>query len=337
MHHPDEGDVVDFVGDVLQTGDGGLVLAGEVGELRAADVAPGDLIDRRGTVDDLVGGDTGDRGAQHNPRAVAAGFGGGQPDGFELFPDRRHVLDPDPVILDVLPVGDVSGVAGVKPGDLADHSQLLGAQRATVDAHPHHEVRVVEFLGLQRAGAAAVDTGSALGVKPPPAKPAAQISRIDRIEASVSVDRLDPVPDVEPIVVFLGALVGVERLEMAQSPLALPTAGLRRWRLAMLVRTSGASVEGAPTHRGGHDQVITQPSFRRTRRRLDRVGRGVSSSSGTARWKPGHNRHGGEPPAGVRARPRAPECHLGAVTTSYVRMLGYCSRGCPSRRCSGSA
>ena len=43
-------------------------------------------------------------------RGVAAGLGGGQADGLQPVPDLRHVLDPDPVQLDVLPVGDVGAV-----------------------------------------------------------------------------------------------------------------------------------------------------------------------------------------------------------------------------------
>src|SRR5207302_6978195 len=50
VHHTDEGDVVDLVRDVLQAGDRGLVLARQVGELAAADVAALDLLNRRRAV-----------------------------------------------------------------------------------------------------------------------------------------------------------------------------------------------------------------------------------------------------------------------------------------------
>jgi hypothetical protein len=49
------------VRNILHAGDRGLVLARQVGELGAADVAALDLLDRRGAVDDLVGGDARDR------------------------------------------------------------------------------------------------------------------------------------------------------------------------------------------------------------------------------------------------------------------------------------
>src|SRR5699024_9816299 len=109
VDHADKGDVVDLV-DHVETrvaGEGGLVLAREVGELGAADVLVPDLLDRRRRVDDLVGGDPGHRAAQHDAGAVAAGLHGGQAHLVEAAPDLRDVLDPDPVVLDVLTVGDV--------------------------------------------------------------------------------------------------------------------------------------------------------------------------------------------------------------------------------------
>ena len=42
-----------------------------------------------------------------------------------------------------------------------------------------------------------------------------------RVEAAVGVDRLDAGPDVEPVVVLLDLLVGVERRAVPEGPLAL--------------------------------------------------------------------------------------------------------------------
>jgi hypothetical protein len=112
VDHTDEGHAVDLVGDVLagRPGHGALELAGEVGVLGIAHVAPDDLLDRRGAVDDLVGGDPGHRGTEDHAWGVPAGLGGRQSHGLEQSPDLRHVLDADPVQLDVLTVGDVGGV-----------------------------------------------------------------------------------------------------------------------------------------------------------------------------------------------------------------------------------
>ena len=92
---------------------------------------------------------------------------------------------------------------------------------AAVDPDPQHEVAVVEFLRLEHRGLAAVDAGPALGVQPVPAEPAAQVGRVDRVEALLGVDVDDPLADVEPVVVLLVLLVLVQRLAVAEGPLAL--------------------------------------------------------------------------------------------------------------------
>jgi hypothetical protein len=134
-----------------------------------------DLLDRPRAVDDLVRRDARDRGADDDAGGVAAGFQCVQTDRIEALPDLRHVLDADPVQLDVLPVGDVGGVAGELGADLADRAQLLGRQDAAVAAHAHHEELGVQFLGGERRGLAAVDALLALGVEAHPAEPPAQV------------------------------------------------------------------------------------------------------------------------------------------------------------------
>ena len=134
-------------------------------------------------VEDLAGVDAGHRAAEDVARHVAARLQRGQAHLFEPLPDRRHVLDPDPVELHVLPVGDVGEVAAVLLGDARHGAQLLGGQLPAGDADPHHEVGVLDLGVLERAGLAAADAGAALGVQAPPAEPAAQVGRVDRVEA----------------------------------------------------------------------------------------------------------------------------------------------------------
>ena len=148
----DERDVVDLVHDVLQTRDGGLVLARQVGEFGLADVAAHDLVDRPGRVDHLVERLTGQRRAQHHAGAVAARLGGLQSDLVQPSPDFGDVLHLDPVVLDVLPVGDIGGVAGELGRDLAQGAQRGRRERAAVAAHPHHEVPGLEHLDVVVAG-----------------------------------------------------------------------------------------------------------------------------------------------------------------------------------------
>src|SRR5690606_23443862 len=89
---------------------------------------------------------------------------------------------------------------------------------------PQHEELVLELLGLQRGGAATIDAGLALGVETVPAEPAPQVLRVDAGEPTACVDIEDPLFHVERVVVLLGAFVGVERLPVADGPLAIALA-----------------------------------------------------------------------------------------------------------------
>jgi hypothetical protein len=264
VHDADERHVVHLVRHVLLPGDRGLELARQVGELRVADVAVDDRVDRGLRVEHLVGADARDGGAEDDARGVAARLGGDHPEALEPLPDRRHALDLDPVVLDVLPVGDVGGVAPVPPADLPQRAELLGGERAAVEAHAQHEVAVVELLGLQRRGAPAVDPGPALGVEAPPAHPAAQVGGVDRVEPALAVDVLDARADVEPVVVALGALVRVQRLAVAELPLAFAALAL-----------AGRSAADVPGQGWGALRGLRVPGRASVagRRRADRFGR----------------------------------------------------------------
>ena len=239
----DEGDVVDLRRHVLArvSGQRGLELARQVGVLRVADVAALDLLERGRAVDDLLAGHAGHRGPEEAAGRVAARLLGLQPDRLQALPDGGHVLDADPVVLDVLPVGDVGGVTPEVRRDAAQHAQVLGSEQAAVGADPEHEVLVVELLRLQRAGLAAVQAGLALGVETPPAEPAAQVAAVDGGEAAPRVDVLDASADVERVVVLLGLLVGVQWLAVAEGPLPLAPLGARTSRPA---RTGGRGCGG---------------------------------------------------------------------------------------------
>ena len=114
--------------------------------------------------------------------------------------------------LDVLPVGHIGGIPREIHRDLTDDPQLFGRQRAAVDADAQHEVLIVQLPRLERRGLATIDTGSALGVEPVPPEATTEVIGIDGSETALRIDVLDPCPDVEWVVVFLGLLVGIERL-----------------------------------------------------------------------------------------------------------------------------
>ena len=181
---PAEGDVVDL--GVRAAGgasaDRGLVLAGQVRERGVAQVALGHRADRGRGVDHLVGGDPRERAPQDHAWRVAAGFLRREAHAFQGLPDRGHVLDPDPVQLHVLTVGDVGDVTAVALAHPRDRPQLLGGHRPAVDPDPQHEELVLELLGFGAAGALARHALLALGVEPPPAEAAAQVLLADRAE-----------------------------------------------------------------------------------------------------------------------------------------------------------
>ena len=186
----DERHVVGLGGDVVARvpGQRGLELARQVGELRVADEALEDLVQGGGAVDDLVLGHAGDRRAEERARRVAAGLERAQPGVVEALPDLRDVLDADPVVLDVLAVGDVGGVPGEVLADGAQRPHGGGRQQLAVGAHAEHEELVVELLLLEHRGLAAVEARGALGVEAHPAEPATQVGRVDRGEPALGVD-----------------------------------------------------------------------------------------------------------------------------------------------------
>ena len=160
-------------------------------------------------------------------------------------------------------------------------------EQLAVGADPQHEVAVVELLLLEGAGLAAVDAGLALGVETHPAHPATEVGGVDRVEAALGVDVEDPVADVEGVVVLLRLLVLVQRLAVAERPLALGAAGARhvgvtrRLRIEAQVRHGGwwSFADGARTgarlrsgsevdQRGQHIMLRVRPrsTWRRTTR-----------------------------------------------------------------------
>ncbi len=170
-------------------------------------------------VDDLVGRHAGDRAAEEAAGGVAAGLRRLQADGLQAPPDLGHVLDADPVVLEVLPVRDVGGVAGEVGGDAAEDPQPLRRERLAVAADAHHEVAVAQLVVAELRRAPAVDAGAPLGVEPPPAEAARQVLGRDGVEALAGVGLLDALADVEPVVLVLPRLVAVEGLGAVDLPL----------------------------------------------------------------------------------------------------------------------
>src|SRR5262249_56970683 len=120
---------------------------------------------------------------------------------------------------------DVGKVARGLFADAGHGAQLCGRKVAARDSDSHHEERVLDLGVVQCPGLAAPDPRAPLGVQAPPAEPAAQVLRVDGVEALVRVAGEDPVTDVEPVVVLLESFGRVQRLKLAKRPLALAAMG----------------------------------------------------------------------------------------------------------------
>ncbi len=167
---------------------------------------------------------------EEHARRVAARLLRREPDGFDPLEDRGHVLDADPVQLHVLPVGDVGDVAPEPLARPRDRAELLARHPPAVDPDPHHEELVLELLGLGRARALARHALLALRVQAVPAHAGTQVLLADRAEPARREDPVDPLANVQAVVVLLDLLGGVERLVVAQPPLPLASlAGCRSW------------------------------------------------------------------------------------------------------------
>ena len=177
----------------------GLVLARQVGELRVADVAVDDLPRSAGVASSTSSSATPASGQPSMTRGVS--------------PQASVVSRPT-----ASSRAQISGTSSIRiqcswmfcrsvmsamsrPNSVAmlrDDAQLLGAQRPAVDADADHEVAVLELLGLQHRGLTARDARGALGVEPVPAEPAAQVGRVDAVEARFWIDVDDALRTLSP-------------------------------------------------------------------------------------------------------------------------------------------
>src|SRR5699024_8361252 len=150
--------------------------------------------------------------------------------------------------------------------DVGDRAQLFGGEFAAVDADAHHQVLVLELMGLERRRAAAVDSGLALSVQAPPAETSVKIVLGDRGESALGVDVLDPFADIEAIVFGLIDLIFVQRFTTVDLPLAIgllrplwSPRGLVTWGLLVRFHLSGH----------GHLQTLRGTSGKSRYKRID--------------------------------------------------------------------
>ena len=267
-----------------------LVLARQVGERGVTQVARRDRADVGRRVQHLVGGDPGERAPEEHARRVAARLLRREPDRLDPLEDGRHVLDADPVQLDVLAVGDVGDVASEPLARPRDRAQLLAREAPAVDADPHHEELVLQLLRLRRARAFSRNPLLALRVQPVPPQARTQVLLADRTEPARREDPVDPLAHVQAVVVLLDLLRGVERLVVAQPPLPLASfAGSRsRCRALSLIVASRVCPGNGKGRLSAAWVVKEEGSFRAASRGCRLPGHRAApcdSTGGTASWR----------------------------------------------------
>ena len=181
-----------------------LELARQVREAAVADERPLELLDQRARVDQLVPVDARERAADHVSPHVAAGLGEREADRVQLVEDDRHVLDPQPVELDVLAGRDVAHAAPVALRQAPDRPQLVGGDDAVRELDPQHEVPV-GVLGRARIAGRRRLLG-ALGVDAVPAKEG-EVVGLDGVEPQLGV-AVDVGEHVEAVLPGLDVLDG---------------------------------------------------------------------------------------------------------------------------------
>jgi len=80
-----------------------FVFARQVGEVLVVRELRADLVHLRGRIEDLIGVEARDRAADHIAGDFPTGPTGNETNLLEPFEDRRHILNPQPVVLDCLP------------------------------------------------------------------------------------------------------------------------------------------------------------------------------------------------------------------------------------------
>ena len=146
-------------------GNGDLEFARKIVELRVCLEQVRNLGGQRRGVNELIGGDPGQRAAGHVAHHVAAGAFGRESDRVECVHDLGQRFDGEPVKLNVLPDGNVGQVARVLASERADDAKLAREDDAVGNADAHHEVIGDQaFAAFATGGAYAV----ALGVDAPP-------------------------------------------------------------------------------------------------------------------------------------------------------------------------
>ena len=123
---------------VARRADRDLELARQEGEFRMQRHMLADDLGPDARILDLVGRDAGPLVGGDVAHAIAAGLHAVHADAGEIGHRVRQFLELDPVVLDVLPRGEMAVAAIVAARDMRQHAQLLRRQRAVGDGDAQH-------------------------------------------------------------------------------------------------------------------------------------------------------------------------------------------------------
>src|SRR5699024_945569 len=168
----DKGHVLDLMRHVLAgvAGNSRLKLARQVLYVLAVKILIDDGLYRRGGVNNFIFCNACDRRAQNHAWDVAAAHHGGQSYRFQALPDFGHILDANPVQLDVLTVGEVCGRARKFLGDFSDDAELLRCGTSAIEADAQHEIFILQFRVRDLSRKLATKVLLTLGINPQPLK-----------------------------------------------------------------------------------------------------------------------------------------------------------------------
>ena len=225
MVDADERDVVDLVADVLQTRDRRLVLARQVRVLRLADVAAHDLIDRRACR-------RSPRRAIRRPAANPARRAGQSPHASVVCRPtasrRRQISGTFSTSIQWYWTFSRSEMSAVSRANSVEISPIVRScstvERAAVAADPQHEVAVLDARRCSRHRSRCRRSPACAGYRAPTSGTGRAGRSCRCCRSPAGVDVLDAGAHVERVVVLLGLFVGVERLAVAERPLAFAAA-----------------------------------------------------------------------------------------------------------------
>ena len=135
-----------------------------------------------GGVNNLIRRHACNRGAKNHARNIAAAQESRQANGIQLLPNRRHILNLNPMQLHVLAIREVRSAPRILLGNLTDRAQLFRGHHATIETNTQHKVLILQLGVGHSAGELAAQVLLTLRIQAHPLKPGRKIFYGNRIK-----------------------------------------------------------------------------------------------------------------------------------------------------------